>query len=426
MKPLSQEDMEYLKWLTRIERRAIIPIKWMILLISLMVWFWSAHFTPPSPEVFMLFLLYGMFNLAQSYFFYASRITPEQVKPFCYVSYFIDIAFVTLLIYMDTTRYYGQNVQSDFYVLYFLLILRGFALFRRSGEAILTSIIISGLFITTIRFRETSFDFINQRTFALKFALIWMVGIMSWFIVEMINRQKMELMRTRERLLRSEQFAALGQLAAGVAHEINNPIAIISAYADYLLKNSSQDSNLKDDYETIRREARRCGKIVSQLLDMSNPSAREIVESDIIQLNEEVLSFIFHEKKDATALFKDIDYKSPPILADPVQIKQALLNIYLNAKQAMNESAEKKIFITIKTIVEDESDKILLTVRDTGPGIIQEDLDKVFDPFFTRKKDGTGLGLSITCRIIEGHNGSISIKNAPEGGTIVEILLPAV
>ena len=123
MKPLSQEDREYLNWLTRIECRAIIPLKWTILVVGLAVWFWSTHFSLPSTEVFMLFFLYAMFNIAQSYFFYARRVTLVQVKPFCYISYSIDIAFVTLLIYLDTTRYYGSNVQSDFYILYFFQII---------------------------------------------------------------------------------------------------------------------------------------------------------------------------------------------------------------------------------------------------------------------------------------------------------------
>ena len=134
MNPLSHEDQEYLKWLTRIECSAIIPLKWAILVVSLVVWFWSANFTLPLPEIFLLFLLYMMFNIAQSYFFYAGRVTPRQIKPFCYVSYFIDIIFITLLIYLDTTRYGGRNVQSDFYILYFLMILRGFALFRTAGK----------------------------------------------------------------------------------------------------------------------------------------------------------------------------------------------------------------------------------------------------------------------------------------------------
>ena len=142
MKPLTHEEREYLNWLTWIECRAIIPLKWIILIISLMVWSWSTQFTLPSTEVFMIFFLYAMFNVAQSYFFYAHRVTLQQVRPFCYVSYFIDIAFVTLLIYLDTTRYYGHNVQSDFYILNFLMILRGFALFRHSRQALFMSILI--------------------------------------------------------------------------------------------------------------------------------------------------------------------------------------------------------------------------------------------------------------------------------------------
>ena len=424
MKPLTHEEREYLNWLTWIECRAIIPLKWIILIISLMVWSWSTQFTLPSTEVFMIFFLYAMFNVAQSYFFYARRITLQQVRPFCYVSYFIDIAFVTLLIYLDTTRYYGHNVQSDFYILYFLMILRGFALFRHSRQALFMSILISGLFILSIWFRETSFDFIRQRTFALKFALIWMVSLMSWFIVEMINSQKSEILNIRESLLRSEQFATLGQMAAGVAHEINNPIGIISAYSEYLIKNSRGDDPHLEDYETLHKEAQRCSKIISQLLNFANPYAREIVRYDLTKLNDEVLSFIFHNKMDdSVEIVKEMENDLPEILCDPVQIKQALLNIYLNARQAMENSSEKKIHIRLRRLPENPR-IIQLLLRDTGCGIKKEDLPKVFEPFFTTRKGGSGLGLSITRRIVEGHSGNITIRNSPPHGAEVEIRIP--
>jgi signal transduction histidine kinase len=431
MNVISREEHEYLNWLTRIETRAIIPLKWAILVVSLSVWMWSAQSMFPATEVFMMFFLYFMFNIAQSYFFYARRVLFNQVKPFCYVSYFIDIAFVSILIYMDTTRYYGQNLQSDFYILYFLMILRGFALFRRSREAIFTSILISGFFIVSIRFRETSFDFIRQRTFAFKFALIWMVSLMSWFIVEMINSQKSEIFKIKESLLRSEQFATLGQLAAGVAHEINNPIGIISAYSEYLLKKTPEDDPLREDYQTLHKEALRCEKIVSRLLNFANPSAREIVMCDIAELNEETLKFIFYDKKEKTIIIeKKIDQNLPEIMADPVQIKQALLNIYLNAIQAMSnfnqdmpEKKEKKLKIKI-SLSPKEANTLSIIIQDTGTGLSKENLSKVFEPFFTTRQSGGGLGLSITRKIIEGHGGKIMLRNIQPHGAEVDIMLP--
>ena len=421
---LSPEDREYLKWLTRIEGKAIIPLKWAILVISVTVWLMSTNFHFPATRIFMVFFFYGMFNVAQSYFFYANRVTLNQVKPFCYLSYFIDILFVTILIYLDTKISYGQSVQSDFYILYFLMILRGFALFRRSREAIFASIVISGLFIFSIRFRETSFDFIRQQTFALKFALLWMVGIMSWFIVEMINRQKSEILRIRENLIKAEQFATLGKLAAGVAHEINNPIGIISAYAEYLKKNSAPGDPVIEDYETLHREALRCEKIVSQLLNFANPSAREIIKCDLAELNDEVLNFLYHDKKNqGISLHKDIQKDIPEVFIDPVQFKQALLNIYINAGQSMEDVDDKKIFITMREAFEDNH-YIILKIRDNGKGLNKDDIEKAFEPFFTRKKKGVGMGLSITRRIIEGHSGEIHIRNAKPRGAEVEIRLP--
>ncbi len=420
----TSEEREYSEWLRRIEKKAIIPLKWIVLGVSLFFWLWTTNFALPGTGVFLIFLLCGMFNVAQTYFFYGNRITPEQVRPFSYASYFLDIGFVTTLIYFDTAFYAGRHVQSDFYILYFLILLRGFALFRRPSGVMLTSIFISGLFIAVLWLNESSFDFVRQRAFALKFTLIWMVGVLSWFIVDMINNQYQEILKIRERLLRSEQFASLGQLAAGVAHEINNPMAIISAYAEYLLKNSSPDDNRREDYETIRKEAQRCGRIVKQLLDLANPSARQIIECDIAALNEEMLSFIFHDRKRGQiAIEKDIEPGLPPVMGDPGQIKQGLMNIYINARQAMEGSEECRIGVSIHRS-KDRADCIVLRITDSGPGLAPEDIPLVFDPFYTRKKGGTGLGLSITRRIIEAHSGSIGIANCPPHGAAVTIVLP--
>jgi len=333
----------------------------------------------------------------------------------------VDVLFVTILVHFDTGHYVGRAMQSDFYVLYFLLILRGFGLFRTARENLLMNLLICVLFILSVRLQEQSVSLLG-RGMALKFALIWMVILMSWFIVEIINKQKAELLKARERLIRSEQMATLGELAAGVAHEINNPIGIISAYSEYLLKNAGKTNPLSEDYEVIHKEAMRCERIVSELLSFANPSVKEIAECDIRQLNDEVVKFLFHEKEEGRIQVEQ-QYASevPMVLADPMQLKQALLNIYLNARQAIE--GEGMIDVTIEPVGKD-ANFVRVGIADTGKGIDEDDLERVFEPFFTRKKGGTGLGLTITQRIIEAHQGRIAIQRRKPRGTLVEILLP--
>lgn len=419
-KELTQEQKDYTIWLKGVEARAIIPLKWGLLFITLLIWLWYHRWSIPTTEVFMLFFLYGIFNLGQSYFFYFNRLYQYQIKPFCFTSYFVDILFVYFLIYLDSAK----KLESDFYILYFLLILRGFAIFRTRLQNVVVSIVISILFIMSFRMQRESFDFLTDRSFALKLALIWMVILMSWFIMEVINRQNEEMMKVKERLLTSQHLATVGELAAGVAHEINNPIGIIAAYSEYLLKNTKDNDTLREDFEIINKEAMRCEKIVSELLNLSNPKVREIASVSITSLCDEVLVFLFHDKeKREIKLEKNYQSDLPKIFADPIQMKQAFLNILLNACQAVKGQDNAEIKIKISRHDKKEN-FIQILIEDNGPGINPSIVEKVFEPFVTLRKGGTGLGLSITRRIVDAHGGEIKIYTTKSKGTTVEILLP--
>ncbi len=420
MKTLNQQETEYGLWLKGIETRAIIPLKWLLLFLTLLIWLWYNHWENPPTEVFMLFFLYGAFNLGQSYFFYFNRLYLNQIRPFCLTSYFVDILFVYFIIYLDSAR----KLESDFYILYFILILRGFAVFRTRFQNIIISVVISGLFIMSFRMQRESFEFMTDRSFALKLALIWMVILMSWFIMEIINRQNEDMIKVKERLLKSQHLATVGELAAGVAHEINNPIGIIAAYSEYLLKNTNPGDPLNEDFEIINKEAMRCEKIISELLNLANPKVKEIASVNLSSLCDEILVFIFHDKeKREIKIEKSYQPDIPDILADPVQLKQALLNILINSCQALK--GKEVAIIKIKIFqTEKSSGNLKIIIEDNGPGISSQILDKVFEPFVTMRKGGTGLGLSITRRIVDAHGGDIKISTIKPSGTAVEITLP--
>jgi two-component system sensor histidine kinase HydH len=229
-------------------------------------------------------------------------------------------------------------------------------------------------------------------------------------------------MQVRERLMRSENLATLGEIVAGVAHEINNPVGIISAYADFLLKRAGDKTELTEDFQVIRSEAKRCQQIVAQLLSFANPNVSRMQEVELSIINEEVLHLLFLDKRNNLI---DIQQRlSPdcgPIQVDAVQLKQALLNIYMNARHAMGDQG--RIDIDMRPDP-DRRRTVRITIRDTGPGISEEAKASLFDPFYTSKDQGTGLGLAITRRIIEAHDGSIEATNAEEGGAVFTIRLP--
>ncbi len=427
IKPLTYEEREYADWILRVEERAILPLKWIVLIVCVAMWLWVTQWRLPSLGVFMLFFVYMMITLVMTYFHRTKRITVEQTKPFVVVSYLVDLLFVTLLFMFDALVHRDPGMrQSEFYLLYFLIVLRGFALFRSPREHLFMSLLISALFVSSLWLQERSFTFIVERTFLVKFALIWLVILLSWFIVEIINQQQAEVMRVREKLVRSESLARLGEVAAGIAHEINNPIGIISAYSEYLMRQSPEDDPRQADYRTIHDQSLRCKIIVSQMLSLASPGTIEFSPVRLRPLLEEVLMAV-GDREDGNppcAIENDYEPGLPCVRGQPDQLRQAFLNVLENACQALPEEGGQ-IQISVGRQSTRAGSPVRVRIADTGTGIRPEDTEKVFEPFFTRKPKGTGLGLAITRRIIEAHGGTISLRPADNGvGTVVEVILP--
>lgn len=422
---MSLEDVEFRRWLVDVERRAILPLKWVLLASSIFIWVYTpAQLTWPEVDVFLVFFVYASSIVAMHYFFTFSRIPLSQVRTFCYASYGVDLIYVTALIYLNFLHLRSRLPGApDFYILYFLLLFRGFILYRTTIESIIVNVLISLLFVFSIWIEEQeSQSSLLQRPYVLRVFLLWMVILFAWFIFEIVNRQKFELLRARERLYQSERLTALGELAAGVAHEINNPIGIISAYADYLLRQVEGSDPRREDYEVIRNEAQRCKKIVSELLNFARPSETRREPTDLCALNDEVLRFIFHDRSDTTIrLDKQYAANLPWVLVDPTQIKQALLNVYVNAQQALGvEGGEIHV-----TILQPARHAVQISIADTGRGISPQDISRVFDPFFTRKPGGSGLGLTITRRLLEANEAEIEIRANQPKGVVVAIMFRA-
>jgi signal transduction histidine kinase/ActR/RegA family two-component response regulator len=229
--------------------------------------------------------------------------------------------------------------------------------------------------------------------------------------------------RTQAQLQQSEKLAAMGQLVSGVAHEINNPAAIISGFAQTLLLEQLTPEQ-RETIQMMYDEATRIGRITSNLLAFARAGSKE---RTLVELNEIVRRTFALRSYHLTTLNitvnLELDDASPKAWANGAEIQQLLLNLLINAEQALTTIAERRA-ITIRTIAAD--DGVRLQIADTGPGIPFDIQEKIFDPFFTTKPEGTGtgLGLSICYGIVHDHGGRISVHSVPGHGATFTIVLP--
>ena len=242
-----------------------------------------------------------------------------------------------------------------------------------------------------------------------------------------------ERKRTEAELLRSEKLASVGQLAAGVAHEVNNPLAGILVYIKLLLKkyeqNKLQTEQTEEQLKKIARETERCSRIIKNLLDFSRQTEVTLRPVDINKVIEATFSIVGHQisLKNIRPEKKLMKYL-PFIQGDFDQIQQALMNIVLNAAQAMPDGGDLVVTTSVANRVkigDSIKEAIRIDISDTGVGIPKENMNKLFTPFFTTKETGkgVGLGLSVVHGIIERHHGKIEIASNLGAGTTFSIYL---
>jgi signal transduction histidine kinase len=236
--------------------------------------------------------------------------------------------------------------------------------------------------------------------------------------IDVTDKIKME-----RQLVQADKMASLGTLAAGIAHEIRNPMATINLNTQILLRDLALDQEYQVYMRDIQKEVKKIERIISEILEFSKPKPAHLVETKI---NEVVLSA--HEltrlqlRKDDLSVHFELDDSLPPVLIDPAQISQVVINLVLNAMQAMPDSGD----LIIKTQLDPRSRRVELLVRDTGMGIPPDDLANIFDPFFTKKPEGTGLGLAIARQILEKNQAAIRVSSEENKGTAFRILFKTV
>jgi len=223
-----------------------------------------------------------------------------------------------------------------------------------------------------------------------------------------------------DQLIRADRLAAMGELTAGVAHEVRNPLGVIRASVQLLEDAKTGPDRIHEAAEVIKQEIDRLDRVIKALLDFGRPSKPTLVRTDLNEVLQDVVLFTSRFAKQASVTIAEkLDPDLPLIQGDPDQLKQVFLNLVTNAVQAMDTTGGT---ITIETRV--TGDYVEVSIADNGPGIPTDDLPKVFDPFFTKRAEGTGLGLTIVHRIIDEHEGHIEVQSGA-GGTVFDVTLPA-
>jgi signal transduction histidine kinase/putative methionine-R-sulfoxide reductase with GAF domain len=268
---------------------------------------------------------------------------------------------------------------------------------------------------------QSVLTFAQQAGLAIHHAFMYQeLKVFSQQMEEKIQKTTADLRKTEAQLIRSEKLAALGQLAAGIAHEIRNPLTSINILIHSLRENLSSEVTRWEDFKVIEEEIHRINEIVDRFLQFAKPASPLLQKADVIPIFEETLHLLRPQLEQAKiSVHKDFQ-PLPLITIDREQMKQVILNLLINAIQAMPEGGR----LDLRDQVSGDHQGIQLSIQDTGAGIPPEDIYRLFDPFFTTKEGGIGLGLSIAHRIIDQHHGRIEVESIPGNGTLFTIWLP--
>jgi signal transduction histidine kinase len=221
--------------------------------------------------------------------------------------------------------------------------------------------------------------------------------------------------------LQTEKLSALGRMAAGIAHEINNPLAGILLYSSRMRKKVTEEGPIKEGLDVIVQETQRCKGIIQDLLEFSRDKEPEKAEASINDIIEKALSILENEfRLHHITVERNLSGEVPPVRLDVNLMQQVFVNLLINAVEAIKENG----VITIQSYVNPDRKMVGVRVADTGGGILQEDMVKIFEPFFSTKNNGTGLGLAVSYGIVQKHRGNIQVSSQTEEGTCFTVEIP--
>ena len=300
---------------------------------------------------------------------------------------------------------------------------------RRKFEA--NGLIIIAIVMVLIYWAVDSVASDQVMTRVLIVSLVIIYGVMTQTLINGRKKALLEKERTQEQLIQSESLAAIGQLAAGIAHELNNPLASASSLIQTdleLIQEQAEireiDKSLLEDLTYARKELNKTKSIVKSILDLSRQTQTYQEEVNMNAVIDDALQVLYNQYKSLDVeIEKKYDPSLPPIMGNFSNLGQVLINIIKNAVQALPDGRGK---ITLSTSYRQKPKNVVVECRDTGIGIPPEMMKDIYKPFFTSKEvgKGTGLGLYVSHEIIKKHKGEIRIDSREGAGTTVTILLP--
>lgn len=389
-------------------KKTLLVLRWLIFIIILfLIVYMPNDVSSDIGPILGLLLIFVVSNLGLS-FLPEHWFSTAKLNTIMFV---VDVAILSYGIYLT------HGTQTDLYLIYFVIIFMA-----SGGQDIKYTVPLTG--VASLIYAWLVF---NQRGAVELLSPTLLIRIPFLFIVSLVFSYyaQEDKSRTKERLQRMERLSLLGELNAGVMHELKTPLTTIVGFASMLDKSTSIDETTKM-IEKISREAIKTKEIIMKILQFSYQGISEKKETDINELIENCLEIVSDQMKiDNVEIKKQLDSELPLILVDPQQIEQVFLNLINNARQAMKE---RDGFRQVVVKTEKTRNRIITKFIDTGPGIKQEYINKIFDPFFTTKKqdEGTGLGLSICYQIVQAHNGKIYVHSKYNEGATFVVELPII
>ena len=359
------------------------------------------------------------------------NITSARNRLYVWIVIGVTIVLVTILHFLTPT---DQIVWHEIYQrLYYIPIIAAALLFGLRG-GLAASIFTTIIYIPHIylHWQHGHFDYsINQYAEIVIFNLVG--GIMGALgdrlrhareRAERSAEQKRqaydELQTTFQQLLQAEKLTSLGELSAGIVHEVRNPLASIRGAIEILEDEIAADSPRREFAGLAKTEIDRLDRLVGEFLRFARPAKPQKAPAALNDIVESVAALVANEAdSQSVSIVKDLDPNMPPIFVDAEQIKQVLLNLAINGLQAMTANIDKRT-LTFRTF--EENGRCMVEVADSGPGVEAQNLSTIFDPFFTTKEKGIGLGLSIAHEVATQHGGSLTATNRPNGAAFTLVL----
>jgi len=269
--------------------------------------------------------------------------------------------------------------------------------------------------------QEMECTFTGGRTVPISVSAARIINEIGDFVGQVLILKDLgEVRRLQDEVRRHEKLAALGELAAGVAHEIRNPLSSIKGLASFFADQFEYGSDSQEAAVVMVQEVDRLNRVITELLNFARPSDLKRKSTDLASLVSRSLQLIQQDAANQNIIINlQPEDDICPVWIDPDRMSQCLLNLYLNAIQAMENSGTLTVRISV-----DDNQYVHITVSDTGQGIHPEKVDKIFNPYFTTKKTGTGLGLAIVYKIVEAHQGQMKVKSTSGQGTSFTVIIP--